>query len=76
MELVINTTTRQPLTEQTVTRKHNLLTRFLNWYGSGSTDIKDFKADVGHAHKFMLIQGQVIPVKAQTVSLAPIDPAP
>jgi hypothetical protein len=61
---------------QTSNTRPSLLTRFFNWFDSGQTKVDHFKADVGQTHKLMLIQGQVIPVKAQTVSLAPPDPAP
>ena len=61
---------------QTSIAHPNLLTRFFNWFDSGQLNGDHFKADVGQTHKLMLIQGQVIPVKAQTVSLAPHDPAP
>jgi len=69
------TTTARTIAQPPVIRQ-NLLTRFFNWFDSGTVNVDQFKADVGHSHKLMLIQGQVIPVKAQTVSLAPLDPAP
>lgn len=73
------------LKPQTAIRSSNMATppsrpnrfvRFLNWIDSGRIDVDQFRADVGQSHKLMLIQGQVIPVKARAVSLAPTDPAP
>ena len=61
---------------QTSAVRPSLFTRFFNWFDSGQLHVDHFRADVGQTHKLMLLQGQVIPVKAQTVSLAPIDPAP